>query len=97
MVGKRGGEEKGEEGREEEKDVREVRLQEERHERHLCKKGNSDLGRRGGGEAMGNQTQMGRSGQELSGVVSPGEEDRLFIVAEGVDGQRTSLFGIRKL
>ena len=46
MVGKRGGEEKGEEGREEEEDVREVRLQEERQERHLCKKGNSDLGSR---------------------------------------------------
>ena len=46
---------------------------------------------------MGKQTQIGRGGQELSGVVSPGEHDRLFIVAEGVDGQRTSLFGIRKL
>ena len=46
MVGKRGGEEKGEEGREEEEDVREVRLKEERQERHLCKKGNSDLGSR---------------------------------------------------
>ena len=45
---------------------------------------------------MGKQTQIGRGGQELSGVVSPGEGDRLFIVAEGVDGQRTSLFGIRK-
>ena len=39
---------------------------------------------------------MGRGGQELSGVVSPGEEDRLFIVAEGVDGQITGLFGIWK-
>ena len=46
MVGKRGGEEKREEGRQEEEDIREVRLQEERHERHLCQKGNSDLGRR---------------------------------------------------
>ena len=46
---------------------------------------------------MGKQTQMGRGGQELSGVVSPGEGNRLFFVAEGVDGQRTNLFGIRKL
>ena len=47
MVGKRGGEEKREEGRQEEEDVREVRLQEERQERHLCKKGNRDVGSRG--------------------------------------------------
>ena len=40
---------------------------------------------------------MGRGGQEFSGVVSPGEGNRLFFVAEGVDGQRTNLFGIRKL
>ena len=33
-----------------------------------------------------------RGGRELSG-----EHDRLFSVAEGVDGQRTNLFGIRKL
>ena len=47
---------------------------------------------------MSKQTQMGRGGQELSGVVSPEEHDRLFVVAdEGGDGQRTSLFGIRKL
>ena len=39
---------------------------------------------------------MGRGGQEFSGVISPGENHRFFIVAEGVDGQRTSLFGIRK-
>ena len=45
MVGKRGGEEKGEEGRQEGKEVREVRLQEERHVRHPCKKGNRELGR----------------------------------------------------
>ena len=47
MVGKRGGEEKGEEGRQEEEDVREVRLKEERQEGHLCKKGNRELRRRG--------------------------------------------------
>ena len=46
---------------------------------------------------MGKQAQMGRGGQEFSGVVSPGEHDRFVIVAEGVDGQRTNLFGIRKL
>ena len=36
MVGKRGGEEKGEEGREEEEDVREVRLQEKRGRKDIC-------------------------------------------------------------
>ena len=46
---------------------------------------------------MGKQAEIGRGGQELSGVVSPGEHDIFFIVAEGVESQRTNLFGIRKL
>ena len=46
---------------------------------------------------MGKQAQIGRGGQEFSGVVSPGENHRFFIVAEGVDGQRTNILGIRKL
>ena len=40
------------------------------------------------GQAKGKQTQMGRSGQELSGVVSPGEEDRLWSFENAKEKQK---------